>query len=262
MKDLSFLSDVTVVIQCYNEGRNINEWIKFIKQLGIANIVVVDDGSVDETQKKATVENVTVRKNDYCHGPVKAFFTGLYSVKTKYAFILEYAPNIDKINEKVFFDFIKFGIDGNHSLLLPEKEVKSIFYFLEPKISSILERRYNVIISEPRLDCALVGPLLLEKIKASTLGNKYVILELIRVASSENLKIGTYLLEPNLSNDERLNSKSDIFSSHYQLHNYLKVAFPKLRLQNIKDQVIVAVIIYMVLRFIEYTFSTLPNIIT
>jgi len=256
MENPTFLSDVSVVLPCYNEEKSIQDTIKFLQDLGIINILIVNDGSLDNTREKAIEKNATVINNSYNYGYGTSLITGLYSVNTKYVFI----SNKFRFDRKSFFDFIKFGINGNHSLLLSEKQYEPIYDILIPNIAPALKKKYNVLIPEPSLDCAFIGTPLLEKIKDDTLGKEHIILELIRVASNNNLKIGTYDLKSDSNFNKIKSIKYLLFMRHY-LCSYLKIAFPDSRIQNIKDQVIVAVIVYAVLRVFEYSISTLPDVI-
>ncbi len=249
MDDSVLLSDVTFVLICFNEETYIQDIIESIKSLGITNILVVNDGSADDTGKRASKKNVTVVDHHYNYGHGKAFLTGVYSVKTKYAFIADTLIRFDKLDKKQFLDFIRFGIYGNYSLLLPEKnsyplDFDSIYRRSYPKISSILKRQYNVDFPEPLLYCAFVGSHLFEKMKENTIGNEYGIVDLLLFVSLNKLKIGTFPLKLYLSYPHLMR--------HNEAYKKLNRAFPELRVQRIKDQVFVAVFGYLCIRTIEY----------
>ncbi len=259
MGNPDYLSNVTVVIPSFNEEYYIKDIIKHIKAFGLNNIILVNDGSTDDTIEKAKEidKNIIVIENLHHYGRIKTRLSGLYAVKTEYALILEAPHSIERYDSRYLLNFIKFGIEGNHSLLLPEKDSfrrkETILNFFKPKISSVLKKQYGITLSEPLLDCALIGPSLLEELKKGTLGNDFIMLELIRVATRNYLKIGTYDLGPFVLvqyHHSLLNS----IRKNYQLYNYLRIAFPTTRIQNIKDQVIVAIIVFILLRFIETIF--------
>ncbi len=60
MDDSALLSDITFVLICFNEESHIQNIIESIKNLGITNILIVNDGSSDDTGKNASMKNVTV----------------------------------------------------------------------------------------------------------------------------------------------------------------------------------------------------------
>ncbi|WP_094226959.1 glycosyltransferase [Methanolobus psychrotolerans] len=263
--DYDLSSNVTVILPCFNEETYIKGIINSIHSFGLNNIILINDGSADNTTKKAKEadKNIVVIEISNNYGHTKTLLSGMYAVKTEYALIPEYSHNIERYDKRYLLNFIRFGIEGRHSLLLPEKDPflrkKTIYDFFNPKISSFLRKKYGVILLEPRLDCVLVGPSLLEKIKMGTLGNEFIMLELIRIAARDNLKIGTYNLGPFVPFQYR-HSLLDSFRENYQVYNYLRIAFPTTRVQNIKDQIIVAIVIFLLLRIIETIFSRLTFI--
>jgi glycosyltransferase involved in cell wall biosynthesis len=87
MLNKRILSNVTVVMPCYNEGEAISYTIKSLKSVGFKTILVVDDDSLDDTYLRAAKEDVSILKNRQKMGFNSSLLRGLYEVKTKYAFI-------------------------------------------------------------------------------------------------------------------------------------------------------------------------------
>ncbi len=79
---------VFIVIPCYNEEKVIKKVIKDIKNEGWKNIILVDDGSTDNTLQKAKEEKVFVLRHVINRGKGAAVKTGLEFAKTKDADIV------------------------------------------------------------------------------------------------------------------------------------------------------------------------------
>lgn len=79
---------VFIVIPCYNEEKVIKKVIKDIKNEGWKNIIVVDDGSTDNTLQKAKEEKVFALRHVINRGKGAAVKTGLEFAKTKDADIV------------------------------------------------------------------------------------------------------------------------------------------------------------------------------
>ena len=71
------LSKVFIVIPAKDEGRRIGSVLGHIRELGYGNIVVVDDGSEDDTQQVAERYNATVLKHLLNMGAGAATQTGI-----------------------------------------------------------------------------------------------------------------------------------------------------------------------------------------
>jgi glycosyltransferase involved in cell wall biosynthesis len=251
MPNKSILSDVTVVMPCYNEGVSLLYTIKYLKSVGFKNILIVDDNSIDDTYSIVEKEKVLILKNIRNMGFTFSLLKGLYGIKTKYALVS--SPDI--IFEKdSLIDFIHFGIKGNYSLLFSKKKKRSIFSI---DIAPLLRERYGINISEPLLDVVFVNQSLLDKIKTETISDDFILLELVRIVMKNNLKLGTYYLKI-----EYLRGKSLIspFLNRYfhQLRGrrYLRKAFPKKYKESIIKKVLtgvsIAVLGYLALRLIEF----------
>lgn len=257
MLDENVLSDVTVVIPCFNEGRDIEITIKHLRRIGFKNILIVDDGSKDDTYSKAINQDVLVLRNKNNIGFNISLLKGLYEINTKYAFI----PRPYHIfNQDSVLEFIDFGKKGNYSLLFSETTEKDTF---STSISSLLKKRYGIYIHEPLIDIAFINDDLLKKIKTETINNDFILFELIRLVIKNNLKLGTHALK--MYNHE-FQRNVNIFRLlgqliHKLIHKdeYFERAFPKKYKESfiikVKTDVLIAVIGYLIIRLIEIIIS-------
>jgi glycosyltransferase involved in cell wall biosynthesis len=69
--------NIFIVIAAYNEGKSISKVVKNLKNAGYNNIVVVDDGSRDETSKIALDSGAIVLKHVVNRGQGAALKTGM-----------------------------------------------------------------------------------------------------------------------------------------------------------------------------------------
>lgn len=253
MHDENVLSDVTVVIPCFNEGRDIEITIKHLRKIGFKNILIVDDGSKDDTYSKAIDQDVLVLRNKNNIGFNISLLKGLYEINTKYAFILR---PYHIFNQDSLIEFIDFGKKGNYSLLFSEKKEKETF---STRISSLLKKKYGINIHEPFIDIAFINDDLLKKIKTETINNDFILFELIRLVIKNNLKLGTYALK--MYNHE-FQENVNIFRLLGQLIHkgeYFDRAFPKEYKESFKNKVktdvLIAVIGYLIIRLLEIIIS-------
>ncbi|EKE16402.1 MAG: glycosyl transferase family 2 [uncultured bacterium] len=72
---------IFIVIPAYNEEKVIQDVILEIKKAGYENIIVVDDGSADQTQKKASEMNVVALRHKINRGKGAATKTGIEAAK-------------------------------------------------------------------------------------------------------------------------------------------------------------------------------------
>ncbi|WP_421077971.1 glycosyltransferase family 2 protein [Methanothermococcus sp. Ax23] len=117
-------NDIYVVVPAYNEEEMIGNTLKKLKDEGYKNIIVVDDGSRDNTYNIAKEEGVIVCKHIINRGLGGALGTGIKCA-------LEYNPKI----------IITFDADGQHDPRDIEKVAKPI-----------LNENYDVIIGSRLMD--------------------------------------------------------------------------------------------------------------
>ncbi len=116
--------DIYVVIPAYNEEKMIRNTLKKLKDEGYTNIIVVDDGSIDNTFNIAKEEGVVVCRHVINRGLGGALGTGIKCA-------LLYNPKV----------IITFDADGQHDPKDIEKVAKPI-----------LEEGYDVIIGSRLMD--------------------------------------------------------------------------------------------------------------
>jgi glycosyltransferase involved in cell wall biosynthesis len=256
MTNKNILSDVTVVMPCYNEGVSIADTIKYLKSVGFKNILIIDDNSVDDTYFILTKEKVSVLRNRRKIGFNLSLLKGLYDVKTKHAFVV--GP-IGRFEKDSLLDFICFGIKGNYSLLFGKSKRKQSGIF-SINIAPLLRERYGINIPKPLLDVAFINESLLNKIKTETISDDFIFLELVRIVMKNDLKLGTYDLEmEHPSHYTHFRSLMNLFLMQLRTREYLRRAFPKKYKESIRNKVItnilIAVIGYLIIRLIEFVLS-------
>lgn len=72
---------ISVVVPAYNEERVIQDVISEIREYGYENIIVVDDGSADQTQKKASEMDIISLRHKINRGKGAATKTGVEAAK-------------------------------------------------------------------------------------------------------------------------------------------------------------------------------------
>ncbi len=98
-----------IVIAAYNEGKSISKVIKGLLSSDYRNIIVVDDGSKDDTYESASKENVFVLKHPINRGQGAALKTGI-------DFALEKGADI----------IVTFDADGQHRVEDIEKIIRPV----------------------------------------------------------------------------------------------------------------------------------------
>lgn len=128
---------VSIIIPTFNEAKNIKRLITSIKNQSYKNfeILVVDDGSTDETCDIAKKEKVRVFKRKHAERSVQRNF-GAKKAKGK---ILIFLDADMELTENVLKDCVKlFNSSKYKALIIPEKttgdstmaKIRPILYFL------------------------------------------------------------------------------------------------------------------------------------
>ncbi len=81
MHTLTPEKNIWIVIPAYNEGTIINDVIHEIRHAGYSNIIVVDDGSKDDTQKRARQTGARALRQKLNRGKGAATKTGIEAAK-------------------------------------------------------------------------------------------------------------------------------------------------------------------------------------
>jgi glycosyltransferase involved in cell wall biosynthesis len=103
------MQKVFIVIPAYNEQKTISKVIKDLKKEGYKNIVVVDDGSKDNTYEEAKKQNVEVLRHIINRGQGAALKTAI-----------DYALDLGADS------IITFDADGQHSVKDIEKMIRPL----------------------------------------------------------------------------------------------------------------------------------------
>ncbi len=102
---------IYIVIPAFNEGKVIKSTIQDLQKFGYNNIVIIDDGSTDNTRKQAQETGADVLTHIINRGQGASLSTGIEYVKENY-------------NPKVI---ITFDADGQHNPAEIERLAKPIF---------------------------------------------------------------------------------------------------------------------------------------
>jgi glycosyltransferase involved in cell wall biosynthesis len=81
--------DTTVVIPAFNEANGIAVTIEGLKSQGFAEILVVDDGSTDETAERAEAAGARVVRHPYNKGNGAAVKTGIREAGSRVVLLMD-----------------------------------------------------------------------------------------------------------------------------------------------------------------------------
>lgn len=85
------VKDLLIVVPCYNESKSLEMVITDLRTNGFENIVVIDDGSHDESREIAVKNNVTLLKHPINIGLGGALSTGLiYAKENNYTYAITF----------------------------------------------------------------------------------------------------------------------------------------------------------------------------
>lgn len=228
-------ANITLVLPCYNEEQNLELAYNRYRHAGFTNILVIDDGSRDNTSEIAKRIKVKVVKNYQVRGFNAAVLRGLYEVQTEFALIMDpyREVTVESLNE-----FVSFGTKGQHSLLISQGKSARFANF-----SRVLRRRFNIFIMSPSFEAVFVGPKLLKAIKLSvSLTGRYVYFDFLIEALRLKQKVGVYPLN---FNDKAYGMDSWIlrwFTTLTSVRPYLNYAFPGLKRRETSRDVWVALL--------------------
>ena len=133
---------VGVIIPCYNEEGKIGRAIKKLPKDIVDEIVVIDDGSTDNTYNEAKITGVTVLKHEKNLGVGAALRTGFkYIVKRNHDICIQFGGDdqLDSSQIPEFLEKIKEGADvvlGSRYLDEKDSENMPLFRSITTKLFS------------------------------------------------------------------------------------------------------------------------------
>ena len=244
---------VEIILLCYNSGDVLEETIDKLIKVGFKNITILNDGSVDNTSEIATQKHSEIIQVKSTSGFNNAVLRSIFNVKKPYAIITTpYEINANSSFGQYIDDFISFGIEGNFSLLLAERRLKFMGFnqnlfstIFDLKIKKILKKKFGMFLPEPSFDFVMINKKMCEVIIEKVSGTgAFIYFDIIKELVINKNKMGVYPI----SNNFRY-----IFSSnnHSRSLSYFTFAFPDESRKNIQNQILIAVIGYVVIRMFE-----------
>src|SRR5579872_2495298 len=110
-------NDIYIVIPAYNEAKVIREVITEIKSEGFKKIIVIDDGSDDQTLKEARAEKVIALKHVLNRGKGAAIKTGIEAAQILEANIVVTMDGDGQHNPKDIFKMLE-KLDQGYDVIL------------------------------------------------------------------------------------------------------------------------------------------------
>ena len=105
------ISDITCVIPAKNESATIAAVVGTALNLGVAEVIVVDDGSTDETAKLAAEAGARVVSHAYSKGNGAAIKTGARHAASKLLAMFDGDGQHDPLELRSLLDRINQGYD-------------------------------------------------------------------------------------------------------------------------------------------------------
>jgi hypothetical protein len=201
----------------------------------------MDDHSSDDTSKIAKGAGATIVRNRTTLGFKDTLLKGLFLVDSPSVVII--ADPYVQVNQGLLQRFVEFGVIGEYPLLISRGRKQRGINF-----SKILKKKYGIYLDEPDFQTVFLNKQMQAVIKKRVTGNgPYVFFELVKTAISEDLKIGVR----DAGIYERaykppwymwFRRRKRLKYEKQQRQDYIKTAFPGLRLQQTLDKVLVGVI--------------------
>jgi len=201
----------------------------------------MDDHSSDNTAKIAQNAGATVIRNNTTLGFKDTLLKGLFLADSPAVVVI--ADPYIHITKGLLERFVELGMIGDYPLLISRGTKQRGINF-----SKILRKKYGVYLDEPDFQAVFLNRQMQAVIKKRVTGNgPYVFFELVKAALSEDLKIGVrnagireQFYRPPLY--VRLRRRKRLKHEKQQRQDYIKAAFPGLRLEQTLDKVTVGVV--------------------
>jgi glycosyltransferase involved in cell wall biosynthesis len=195
---------IYIIIPAFNEAERIAQVLKDVKAEGFENIVVIDDGSKDETGKVAKQEGVLVLSHCINRGPGAATQTGLTYAKLQDA---DYVVTIDadgqhdardiaKLVEKAEMDNLDM-VFGSRFLEMSNSIpfLKRFFNEIADIVTFVLSTKW---VSDSQTGLKVFSKKALDKIYINTSGFEFCT-EIFMQIKHYNLKYGELPIKVNYS---------------------------------------------------------------
>jgi dolichyl-phosphate beta-glucosyltransferase len=98
---------LSIVIPAYNEEKIIESTIKKVQTFGVDELIVVDDGSKDNTVDIISKHNLILLRNKINQGKGSAVKKGILAAKSDFILFMDADSSIDISNLNKFLPFIK-----------------------------------------------------------------------------------------------------------------------------------------------------------
>lgn len=131
-----------IILPAYSEGKVINEVIKSIQKEGYFNIIVVDDGSNDNTYEQAKSTGVIVLKHSINRGKGAATQTGIDAAKLLDADIIVTMDSDGQHNPKDIKKLLKPILDNEADVVIGSRMINNKDM---PKSRVIMNKIANLI---------------------------------------------------------------------------------------------------------------------
>lgn len=227
-------NDITILLPCYNEAHEIERTVKHYKACGFNKILVIDDGSLDETAKTAEKAGANVLRNNLPNGFLLTALRGIYEVDTEMGLIIDpdKLPRSEDLDE-----FIAFGVAGHYGLLFSKSETNG-------HITRYLKKKYGVFVADPNFEVVLLSRKILEATKDDfIMVETYLYFNLIAHAINNKCKIGTYPLR--LPTPKGWTRARAISSGHFRgedsYNDFFRYAFPDMEKKQLNNSIKIAI---------------------
>lgn len=131
--DSSMLSKVTVVIPAYNESKTVGELVHKLKEISVGEIIVIDDGSSDDTAILAEQAGAKVIVHPINMGYFSALRTGYTNARNPIVVFIDADMQQDPLEMKTLVSPIT---SGDADMVIGSKFLGKIEY--EPRFANLM----------------------------------------------------------------------------------------------------------------------------
>jgi glycosyltransferase involved in cell wall biosynthesis len=139
---MNSINNTYIVLPAYNEGKVIKEVITDIQKEGYKNIIVIDDGSLDDTYSRAKSTGVIVLKHPINRGKGAATQTGIDTAKLLNADIIVTMDSDGQHNPKDIKKLIQPILDGKADVVIGSRMLNTKGM---PKSRIVMNKIANIV---------------------------------------------------------------------------------------------------------------------